>query len=415
MKKYYPNPTFLAKAVRIRQKRSTKALIALVITALLVLLISFVLWGAGKQAEYSILYPNLVGAATTDPTTVSIPGRTERTIAETTPEETAETETTQSQLQAFPEVTSSSTAESSEETAETTQNNLPDTWTEPETAYFNNSYPLQAITHEERDMRLDDLMQAVKDYANGNPNERISFRYVNLRNNESTGINELSPIVPAGAFTLPFGIVLCERMDIGLSYSMAVIRYDGSSGTPSFIADNYQAGKQFYLRTLMNYAVAKNDVVALNYILNNIGGEEKAWETIRTISGYMDYTAYISYADYLGVQQSGPHRSSVYDLAEYAGYLYYGFINSPDTYAPLINDMYYSEVPTPYSDAFPNSRIYHMSGRNDPLNAYTDVAIIDGEEPIVLAISCECNSYERACEIMTTLSSYVQQYISSCH
>ncbi len=406
----YPNPTFLTKASDIRGKRRTRTIIAVVVLVILALIITFVLWGAHMQKIYAENYPELVGAATGETTTIA-----RRTTTEaTTEEETSEETTTTSAL--APIIGTDETSETVPES--TVQVNIADPFVETDPVYFRISHPLQTITHEERDVSLDVLKQQVQDYITNHPNERICFRYVNLNSNETLGLNDLYPVLPGGAISLPVELAYYNKVDTGFLFPLSTITYYGETapGGSSYIANTYSAGKPFFLRTLANLAVAQNDNLALQYLIDTMGGMDKIWPYISEISNYVDYTANLTYTSANGRSVGGTGRTSCYDLAEYASFLYYGYINNPELYQPLINDLYNSVKFTPYRSAFgEDAIILHFSGRNEHMHAYTDVAIIDCDEPIVLAINCECSNYERGNEIITDLSYYVAQYISSCH
>jgi len=408
-KGYYPNPTFLTKAENIRKNRFVRTIVIVSIVVLLVLVGIFINYGARMQKLYSQNYPDLVGFAT-------------QTTVETSVEETAET---------FETTTASETSETTETTflapvivTETTLEtiNVEDlsaqVFEEQDNFYFRNSYPLQSITHEQRDVLLDVLKQNVLDYASANSNERICFRYINLSNGETTGVNDLSPIVPAGSYSLPIMLAYWNRVSQGYNSPNYVYTYDGSSaaGGSSFITANYPAGKMFYYRTLANYGIARNDNFALNVIMQRTGGIDTVWSFVSGISGYINYNEDSTYYNYRNALTRGSGRTSCYDMLSYARYLYYGYLSDPDIYQQMINDMYYSEVASPFTVAFgEDAAVLHASGRNETFHAYTDVAIIDAEEPIAIIVYCECSSYDRAQTIQADIATFVASYLDSCH
>ena len=415
----YPNPTFLQKAAGIKKKRHTRAIVISAVIVVMGLLLTFVLWGAHMQDIYREQYPDMVGAGTS--TTSSADGTSEESSeTEETSEETTTTETSETGL--APIVASSETTEpdSTEDDpdASVPQNDAPDALPEYEEVVFRTSHPIQTITHEERDVLLDSVKQQIINYMNDNEDERISFRYVNLASNESMGLNDLTPVIPAGAYALPAGITYCEMLAEGSISALTTHIYMGEDapGNNSWIVDNYEAGKQFYLGSCVELSVTQNDSLAFSWMLDDIGGTDAVWDNMSSVSGYVNYTNNVTYTDYTGMVMRGPGRTCVYDLTAYMEYLYYGYINTPDTYLPLISAMNDSEMPTPYTTSFgTDTTILHISGRNEESDSYTDIAIIDGDEPIIIAISCECSSYDRACTIMADLSGYLQQYIEACH
>lgn len=414
-----PNPTFLTKAVEIKEKRHNRIKIAVIVIAVLSLLTIFVIKVASMQDVYRERFPELVGAGTATAAETAEASESEES-EEVPATETAEVseETTEDVLAPVVVQDDTPDTEAPGETEETEQNDAPDTFVESDPVTFSDSYPLQTVSHEDRDVRLDQLKQDVLNYLDDYSYERIAFRYVNLASNETLGINDLEPIVPGGAITLPVSIAYYERIGKGWTVPTSIVTYQGEEAPEgsSYIADTYEAGKQFYLRTCANLAVTMNDNLALQYMLDAMGGLENNWSTISSISSYINYTESVIYTDFEGELQRGPHRTSAYDLAAYAEYLYTAYINDPDLYQPLINDLAASEKPTGIQTAFgEDTLVLHMSGTDVEYSAFTDVAIIDAEEPVVLVIYCECSSADRAATIQADLATYLERYLSYCH
>ena len=406
----YPNPTFLNKAEGIRKNRHTKMIVIISIIVLICLAALLIRIGANMQELYEQEYPDLVGAATAT-TAETSPETSEASpfIYETEPVEV--TEATDPVL--APVIVTETTVETIDITDLSAQE-----FVEQEPFYFRNSYPLQTVSHEQRDVLLDYLKQDIQNYIGNNPSERICFRYVNLDNGETMGINDLEPIVPAGSFALPIEFTFWHRVAMGYSSPNYIITYDGSAvpGNSSAIASTYPAGKMFYLRTLANLAVTTNDDYALSVVLDRCSGISTVWSYISGISGYTNYTENSTYTDYAGTLMSGPNRTSCYDMTAYAQALYFGYIREPATYQPLMNDLYYTSIRSPFTTSFgEDTPVLHVSGRNETFHAYTDIAIIDSSEPIVLIVYSECSSLDRAQTIQADISGMVAAYLNSCH
>lgn len=410
----YPNPTFLDTAENLKKTRRKRTLIIIVCLVVVVLVFLFVLKMASLQEQYRKDYPELVGAATATYTSY------ERVITSrtTAPTETEATTTESETTVLLPTIITTTIEEETEPTEETEQNNAPDIFDEAEeNTYFLNYHPYQVITHDLRDQYLDDLKLAVSGYINDYPGDaRICFSYRNLKSNETMGINDLEPIVPAGSFALPLEIAFYEKVYDNSIYLYDIATFQNTIGPSSgYIVSNYDVGKQFYLRALANYAIVHSDTVALNLLLAKAGGLDSLIPIVNGISGYIDFTGEVVYQDYQGNSLRGTGRTCAYDMTLYAEYLYNGYINNPEEYQYLINDLAASEVETPLSTVFEGDLILHVSGRNDDVGAYTDVAIIDGDEPIVLCIYVECESYERAQLIENDIATFTESFISSCH
>lgn len=411
----YPNPTFLKTASKVKHTRRNRTIIVIVCLCLVALVVLFILKMASMQEQYRKDYPALVGAATatySEFTKAPTPTPTE------VPVETTTMETTTELTPSF--VTEPPTEESTEETEPTEQNNSVETFAElTEHFHFHNSYPLQTVPHSLRDQYLDDLKQDLENYIDNYCNDAsVKFYYVNLSSNETMGINELVPLVPAGSFNVAYMIDYYNLCSTGVVNPYAEIIYSTDfEGNSSYIADNYEFGKHFYLRTLAYYAVAYNDNVALNIILSKMGSTDNLMRRISDISNYVDFSSSVLYTDHNGNSKKGPGRSSCYDLANFLEYLYNGYKNDPDIYQCLLDDVSVSAIPSGYYTAFSDgtTSILHFAGRNDELHEYTDIAIIDGKEPIAVCISVDCDSYDRSLTITADLATLLSRYIDSLH
>lgn len=413
----YPNPTFLKVASKVKHTRRNRIIIVIVCLLVVTAIVLFIMKMASMQEQYRNEFPQLVGAATstTEETT-----KVERTHATTTTTTTVPSETTTETTVLAPSFVTTTTTETTESTPPTEQNNAPDVFDELDTNfYFLNKHPLQTVSHDLRDQYLDDLKQSLEEYiANKcDSNERVCIYYANLNSNETMGVNELSPIVPAGAFNLPIELAYYDLISINAAYPYDIATYnEDASGNSSYISRTYSYGKQFYLRTLAYYAITMNDNVALNLLVNRVGGYDFLYNRIGNISCYVDYTQSVLYTNNKGETLKGPYRSSCYDMVNYAKTLYTDYKNNPEIYQPLVNDLYVSSMPTGYAVGFgEDALILHVVGRSLEYNAYTDLAIIDDKEPIVICIYCECSSIERSQVITADLSTLVSGFIDSLH
>lgn len=385
----YPNPTFIKQASDVKHGRRTRII---VITAVIVLVVAaclFINKIANMQEKYRQDYPELVGIASNGTDSTS------ETVLEPFFEETVETGSLPSET----EDTSSS---------ESVDNNF----------YFRSSYPLQTITHELRDQYLDDLKQDIQDYIAENSGERICVRYVNLRSNEQLGLNDLEPIVPAGSISLPVSICIANHIGAGTLYTEKTFVYEGenSEGNSSLIAQTARIGDTFTIRDLIPLSVSQNDSIALSYLLNALGGMSAFSEEVSLISGYIRFDEDVLYRDYLGGAHRSAGHTSLYDMTSYAEYLYNGYINHPDIYQNVINAMSDCSIPNGASNIFSGTgSVLAVVGRNENLNAYTLTSIVDGDEPFILSVYCECSSFERAVEIQSNISLFVSNFISQCH
>ena len=103
-------------------------------------------------------------------------------------------------------------------------------------------------------------------------------------------------------------------------------------------------------------------------------------------------------------------------MANYLQFLYNGYINSPDIYQRLINDMYYNEMVSPFKASFAqDTPILHVEGKNTNMGAYLECAIIDCEEPIGLIVYVENSYEENVTAVMQQIARYVAEFVRACY
>lgn len=411
-----PNPTFLKKAEGIKSSRKKRTLIIIGVLLFVTFMVVFISSIAAKQDLYRQMYPGLVGAATSTTTAYSQYQRPVHTTTETTTEVTTTATTTA--LHAVLAATPTPTP-SPEETAHTSQNNSPDPFTEDRDFSFQ-PMGIQTATYQERAVALEELKERVVNYQKTHPEMRICFEFISLSSDERLGIDELDPVVPAGAMAIPFEIAYYDSIAGTTGPLSKVIDYKdnppNSARNSSYIARTYFFGKQFYMRTLLNYAIIKNDSVALNFVIEEMGGLDEAVKKVNEISGYISYTDSVIYKDYRGMEFRAPGTISCYDMGNYLSYLYHVFINTPQVHQRLINDMAHSEIESPLAAAFPQgTRILHVLGRNTGRGAYMECAIVDYKEPIALIIYVEAAAPDAAGTAIATIGGYTQKFIESCY
>ena len=411
-----PNPTFLKKAEGIKTSRKKRTIIIIAVLLVMTFFIIFISSMASAQDTYRLMYPGLIGAATSTTTEYSA---YQRPVHSTTTETT--TETTTSATTTAPHAILAATPTPTPDPAETaraSQNNSPDPFTEDRNFSFKPA-SIQTATYQERAVYMDELKENIVDYQKKHPEMRICYEFVSLSTGERLGVDELDPVVPSGAMAIPVEIVYYESI-VGLTGPLSKkITFDSDySGArnSSYIAKHYDYGKEFYMRTLLNYAIVKNDSIALNYIIDELGGIDEVIKSVDEISNYISYNDSVIYKDYRGREYRAPGTISCYDMGNYLSYLYSVFINTPQINQRLVNDMAHSEVESPLSAAFPeNTRILHVLGRNTDRGAYLECAIVDYEEPFAVIIYVESGSTGSAGTAIATIGGYTQKFIEACY
>lgn len=305
-----------------------------------------------------------------------------------------------------------------EVTTTTTISLLPDESEPRETVLFPTSYPLQTITHSQRDQSYANLKHAVKKYIEENDDARIGFYYINLSTNESFGYNEALPFVVGSSIYLPMVTMFYDDVRAGSRSTGTVVAYhpdDVQGGTFSSISD-MPDGKQYYLGQLADQALSEGDSVALQMLLNSMGGTENVLKRLSSVTPAVDYATNQHYTDFQGNIQTGAHRSSPYDLASYAETLYWNYMSYPESYQDAINALGASDPSVGISRGFPaDTTILHRPGTSTTFHSQSDVAIILSSEPVIVCVTVETEDPEKAQEVQTALGALVYNFISYCH
>lgn len=300
----------------------------------------------------------------------------------------------------------------------TTISLLPDEPEERDPVLFPEKYPLQTVTHAQRDQSYANMKHAVKKYVEEKTGARIGFYYINLRTSEAFGYNESSPFVVGSSIYLPLSMLYYDDVRAGTQSPITVVPFHPSyveEGTFSNLSDMPDE-KQFYMGQLVYLALRDGDGVAMNMLLDHMGGADNVISRLTGMTTCIDYATVQNYVDFQGIQQSGEHRSSAYDLASYAEVLYWKYMSYPQDYQELINALGESDPHSGVGKGFPSDTlILHRGGKNLDFNSAADVAIILSDEPVIIAVTVEASTPEETQEIQSALGALVYNFISYCH
>ena len=393
-------------------------MIILTVVAAVTFVIVFIASVASMQELYRSAFPGLVGAATSSTesfTSYTRPTR-ETTTTTTTTSETTTTETTPLAPITVTTATTPESSDTSETTSATTQNNEADPVPTSPDVIFTEWHDFEKVSYGQRALLLEKMKSSIDKFITEHKDFRISFRYENMKNGESLGLNDIDPIVPAGSISMPVATYAYERIAAGTTSSGTLYTYDGKgSELSSYIAANYKADKKFYLGTLINYAIVHNDSVALEEVINQLGGLEEVAAKIGE-GAILPYDKVCYYTDYQNKEYKGKYRTSTIDMSSYAKKIYFGFINDSKTYKPLICDLYASQVQSPIRSAFPEqAQVFHSYGINQEQGSHIDVAIINYREPITLTVYVEGKDDQASNEAIRTIAGYVKEFLDNCY
>lgn len=289
---------------------------------------------------------------------------------------------------------------------------------QPETDVFiPENKTLQTTTHKVRDSAYHELQKSVQALIDSKTDARCGFYYINLKNGEEFGYNDMDPFVVGGAVNLPINIMLYDQVRTGglsLSEIMTYEAADTVIGTGTI--QNTVIGSQHYIRELSSLSVTAGDNTATAMILRRLGGIDVINNSMKLISDVVDYRTITTYTDYAKLQQSGMNRSSAQDLAKYMEYFYKNYLAYPDTYQPLFNDLAHTSSDWGVAGGLsPDILVCHKTGSYSAYNSEADVALIFAEEPYVLCVSVECADPAAGKLLAQQLGDLVYAYLHGCY
>ena len=283
---------------------------------------------------------------------------------------------------------------------------------------FPTKYPLQTVTHAERDQSYTSLKHAVKQYIADHSEARIGFYYINLNTSEAFGYNEAQPFVVGSSVYLPLTMMFYDDVRAGTRSREMAVSFQKSylSSTTASKMDDVPEGKQYYLYQLAYMALCDGDSAAMNMLLEQMGDTETLLERLSQMCSCIDYSSVQNYFDYSGAQQSGDHRSSAYDLASFAEMLYWRYMSYPQDYQDLIDALGNADRSSGIGQGIPSDVLFlHRNGSNKDFHSESDVGIMLGDEPVVICVTVEAATPEESKEIQAALGALVYNFISYCH
>ncbi len=415
----------ITEARKVQKKRQIRQIILLCAVILLLAGTLLVVRVLTMKKEADKLFPSdnestetSVSALATAPfgsDETSAPGITETTLPSET---TGPSDTTPP-----PETSGSETASSGDSSASTdTSATNPASTAAPTLApesdvYFPDMTALQTTTHKARDSAYHELQKNIQSLISQQTDARCGLYYINLKNGEEFGDNDMVPFVVGSTINLPINIMLYDQVTTGglsLSEIMTYLSADTVAGTGT--VQTTPIGSQHYIRELSGLSMTASDNTATAMLLRRLGGVDLFCVNTKQITDIVDYRTNVTYTDYAGVQQTGKNRSSVQDMAKYMKYVYKSYLSNPTVYQPLINDLAHTSSNWGVASGLPSDvLVCHKTGSDSIFKSETDVAMIFAEEPYVLCITVECADQAKARNLQQKLGDMVYAYLHGCY
>jgi len=379
----------ISEARKVQKKRQIRQIILLSAIILLLLGAVLVVQVLTMKQEADQLFPAESVSASTSPAETS---ESSATAESSSVQETTAPAATPTQAEASDGTSASDAASGTGTVTPTPPVSTAAVSPAPEmNVYIPDSKALQTTTHKVRDSAFHQLQKSVQALIDQQTGVRCGFYYINLKNGEEFGYNDMVPYVIGSAVNLPINIMLYDQERAGgLSFS-EIMTYESSDtigGTGTIQTTPF--GSQHYLRELSNLSMTIGDNTATSMILRRLGGIDVVNSSIKQISDIVDYRTKTTYTDYANVQQTGMNRTSPQDLAKYMEYFYKMYLAYPDKYQPLFNDLAHSSSDWGVAGNLSSDiLVCHKTGSDTSFKSETDVALIFAEEPYVLCVTVE--------------------------
>jgi len=297
-------------------------------------------------------------------------------------------------------------------TTEATATTLPDATTVTPTS--------ATLSPAERQARLDETAASIVSLLNSKKG-RFAIYYQNLINGEIWQFNDDAPFVAASSIKLGINTYLYQKIASGEISPDEILTYDsrpyptgdyeGGTGTLQSQPD----GTKYSVRDTSGLSIRISDNCATNMVIRRLGGIDAINTAyLSKVSAIVDYRTRVSYTNYAGSAQEGRHRTSARDLGLHAVNLYQLWLDNPDVYQPLIDDLCSTTFDFGIQKGIPDSiRVAHKIGTNGTYSAENDVGIVFADEPYVLCVLTEMASAQAAHQVQAEVSGLFYEYISN--
>lgn len=282
--------------------------------------------------------------------------------------------------------------------------------------------PVQIVSTEDRSAMLSTLENDISSFLNTQAG-RYSMCYINLENGETLSFEGDSPMVAASSVKIAYNTYLYTKIADGTISLDETMEYNSSpypqgdyeAGTGTI--QNSQNGTEFTIGEITGLSIRISDNCATNMVLRKLNGIDAVNDEFMVpISAVVNYRSSVSYTDYNGAYQSGKHRTSATDLAKYAQELHRLYMENPENYQPLIDDLCNTEYSWGVQSGVPAGTIVaHKIGFNSAYGANNDVAIVFGTEDYILCVMTETDNATTAQNNIAEVSEMVSEYIGACY
>jgi beta-lactamase class A len=275
----------------------------------------------------------------------------------------------------------------------------PEPTPDPKGTYTQDHGFLPAIGSVEKSGKADDIKAKVQDYIS-KQTAKYGVYFIDLATGESFGINDRDEYVAASTSKLPMNVYLYTKIEAGEISFDTVLKYlkeDFEPGTG--IIQNKPYGTEYTVRETSRLSIIHSDNCAINMIIR-ICGIDNICQYILDLGGDIWYDK--------------RHRTSPHDLALVTQELYRLYLNNPELYGLLINDLENTDWKDRIDAKLPKDvKVAHKIGNQGAYNTFNDVGIVFASHPYVLAVMSEKTNYDTACKGISEISKIIYDEVEA--
>jgi beta-lactamase class A len=256
---------------------------------------------------------------------------------------------------------------------------------------------LPAIGSIDKSNKTGSVKSKVQDYIS-KQSGKYGVYFIDLATGESFGINDRDEYIAASTSKLPMNVFLYTKIESGEVDPESKLQYlkeDFESGTG--VIQNSAFGTEYTVRETSKLSIIHSDNCGINMIIRVLG--------IENICKYiLDLGGDIYYDDH--------HRTSPHDLGLVTQELYRLYLNNPELYGELINNMENTDWNDRINSQLPKEvKVAHKIGNQTRTS--NDVGIVFASHPYVLAVMTDNVDFGTACKKIGELSKMIYDEVEA--
>lgn len=256
---------------------------------------------------------------------------------------------------------------------------------------------LPAIGSIEKIGKTDSIKAKVEAYIS-QQSGKYGVYFIDLATDEYFGINDREEYIAASTTKLPMNVFLYTKIESGevdLESKLKYLKEDFEPGTG--VIQNSAFGTEYTVRETSKLSVIHSDNCGINMIIRILG--------IDNICNYiLDLGGDIYYDD--------RHRTSPHDLGLVTREFYRLYLNNPDLYGELVNNLENTDWNDRINAQLPKDvKVAHKIGNQT--KTANDVGIVFASHPYALAVMTSNVDFGTACKKIGELSRIIYDEVEA--